>query len=149
MSAEHVCLRCGACCATYRVSFYWAEAAPELGGEVPPDLTEQLDANRAVMRGTRQPPVRCAALAGDVGRCVQCAIYAARPSPCREFRVSWEDGAPNEACDRARLAWNLPPLQPHEVLPLPQVVAHRLADVMADPLCPPGGEVETAVAEAA
>lgn len=148
MSLERICLRCGACCAAYRVSFYWAEAEPDLGGTVPPDLTERLDAHRLVMRGTKHQPVRCEALAGTPGRSVQCTIYAQRPSPCRTFLVSWEDGAPHEACNRARQRWGLPPLQPQDLLPLPQVVAHRLAEVTADPLVQaPPDDLETAVSE--
>lgn len=108
-NAEHVCQRCGACCAYYRVSFYWAET-------VPAALTVKLDNFRAAMQGTMSRPARCVALEGKVGSCVHCGIYAERPSPCRELQISWLDGAPNELCDRARLAWGLPPLQPEDLL---------------------------------
>ena len=110
MSAEDLCLTCGACCATFRVSFYWGEAETELGGVVPIALTEKLNDFRRVMRGTNQPRPRCIALEGDVGHCVTCTIYPNRPTPCRDFPVSWSNGTANEECDKARFAWGLPPI---------------------------------------
>ncbi|HOG48771.1 MAG TPA: YkgJ family cysteine cluster protein [Anaerolineae bacterium] len=113
---ENPCLRCGACCAHYRVSFYWAEADEAQGGAVPPALTEELPPFRLCMQGTNCRQPRCAALLGEVGREVRCAIYAGRPSPCREFGVIWRDGVlrsgPEELarCNAARAAWGLPPL---------------------------------------
>ncbi|MGK0673642.1 MAG: YkgJ family cysteine cluster protein [Halothiobacillaceae bacterium] len=86
----NLCLSCGACCSTFRVSFYWAEAEPAAGGCVPSALTEKLDDFRAVMKGTNRPQLRCVALRGEVGRFTSCAIYANRPSPCREFLMAWD-----------------------------------------------------------
>jgi len=38
-SSDNPCLSCGACCAAFRVSFYWREAdGGESGGAVPPAL---------------------------------------------------------------------------------------------------------------
>jgi uncharacterized protein len=62
------------------------------------------------MVGTTGDPVRCVALEGELGRQVACSIYAKRSSTCREFRASWEDGTPNEACDRARAKHGMGPL---------------------------------------
>lgn len=104
------CTACGACCAYYRVAFYWSEAEPFLGGRVPRPLTVKLDPYRAAMAGTEKRPARCVALEGAVGDEVRCAVYADRPSPCRELVPSWADGAPSEQCDRARAAHGLPPL---------------------------------------
>lgn len=132
MRAEELCLNCGACCAHFRVSFHWSEADPEQGGEVPPPLTVPVDPYRVAMRGTETRPVRCVALQGDVGGCVACTIYAQRPSPCRDFAVSWANGERNERCDQARAAWGLPPLTVEDVwgpftgftdLPAPQPLA--------------------------
>lgn len=106
----HPCLSCGACCAAYRVSMHWSEAEPSLGGRVPVELTEVLDGHRRCMRGTWAERPHCIALAGTVGDTVHCTIYDARPSPCRELRMSWEDGGPNPQCDRARAVYGLPPL---------------------------------------
>lgn len=36
MIAFEPCLNCGARRTHFRISFYWAEAAPERGGPVPP-----------------------------------------------------------------------------------------------------------------
>ncbi|MCA9933010.1 MAG: YkgJ family cysteine cluster protein [Ardenticatenaceae bacterium] len=128
MSVEHVCQCCGACCATYRVSFYWAEAAPEFGGTVPPELTEQLNEVRAVMKGTKHHPTRCVALEGQVKGCVRCTIYEQRPSPCRTLKVSWEDGTPSDLCNRARLAWGLPPLRPEDLLTIDEAYEKLATD---------------------
>lgn len=96
------CLTCGACCANFRVSFYWAEADPFLGGAVPVELTERISATRVAMQGTNGADPRCVALEGNVGCGVACRIYDQRPSPCREFEVG------SEACLRARRAKGLP-----------------------------------------
>ena len=40
MSAANPCLDCGACCASFRVSFYWSEA--EARG-LPAEMTEQVE----------------------------------------------------------------------------------------------------------
>ena len=112
MTNELICLTCGACCAHYRVSFYWAETDTQLEDAVPLHLTEKLDPFRLVMQGTRSRPTRCIALEGKVGTGVTCTIYANRPSPCRELKVAWEDGTPSEQCDKARRAWGLPPIPP-------------------------------------
>lgn len=39
MSDLNPCMSCGACCAFFRVSFYWAEGS-DAGGCVPVELTE-------------------------------------------------------------------------------------------------------------
>lgn len=105
----HPCLRCGACCATYRVAFHWLEA--EAGAEaVPRALTEPLDRHRLVMRGTRNAPARCVALEAEIGRRARCSIYERRPGVCREVVASWEFGQPSAQCDRARRAHGLIPL---------------------------------------
>lgn len=119
MNAPNPCLACGACCAHYRVSFYWSEAEPFLGGTVPAEYTERLNPWRAVMRGTSASPVRCAALEGEVGKAVRCTIYSRRPSPCHELEP-WEvDGQPSTACSKARAAHGLPPLAPKRDAPHP------------------------------
>ena len=110
-AAPSPCLECGACCAYYRVSFYWSEADPAVGGVTPPEMADKLTPHHAVLRGTELPPRRCVALAGEIGKDVSCTIYALRPSPCRELQPSWADGARNERCDRARVAHGLPPLE--------------------------------------
>lgn len=105
---QHPCLRCGACCAFFRVAFHWSEADASLGGLVPPEFTEKLDHHRLVMQGTHAPPMRCAGLQGAIGKAAHCGIYAQRPSPCREVQPSWESGASSLQCDKARLAHGLP-----------------------------------------
>lgn len=106
------CLRCGACCAHYRVSFYWAEADDASPGGVPVALTERLNAHRCAMRGTQKSQPRCIALEGRIGEAVQCRIHPQRPSPCREFEASWAAGEAQPRCDDARQRWALPPLTP-------------------------------------
>ncbi|MDI6450195.1 YkgJ family cysteine cluster protein [Anaerobaca lacustris] len=104
------CITCGACCATYRASFYWAEADDRPGGTVPVEVTEKLNDFRRVMRGTNQKNPRCIALLGEIGKSVGCSIYELRSSVCRDFDVSWIHGVRNERCDQARIAWGLEPL---------------------------------------
>ena len=98
----NLCMSCGACCAHFRVSFYWGEADDMPGGLVPAGLTEQVHAHLRCMKGTNSNPLRCVALSGEVGKQVACTIYELRPSPCREFNVFEEDGTPNERCLRLR-----------------------------------------------
>lgn len=93
------CQRCGACCASYRVSFYWAEA--EVHG-LPAALVQPLTPVYACLAGTHQAAPRCEALSGEVGRAVACAAYAQRPSPCREVQPG------DDKCLRARARHGLP-----------------------------------------
>jgi Fe-S-cluster containining protein len=104
------CITCGACCAFFRASFYWTEADPVTGGLVPQELTIQLTPYLAVMKGTEGTQPRCVCLQGTIGEFVHCAIYPLRSSVCRDFPFSWQDGTANERCDKARIAWGLPPL---------------------------------------
>lgn len=87
------CQECGACCVTYRVSFYWAEAA-SLG--LPDTLVEQMGPFYACMAGTNRAAPRCAALEGKVGETVSCRVYEQRPAPCREVLPG------DDKCLRAR-----------------------------------------------
>jgi Fe-S-cluster containining protein len=108
MSEINPCMTCGACCAYFRVSFYWAEA-DDAGGIVPTQLTEPLTPFLRCMSGTNQRQSRCAASrVKSANRCTALS-YEHRPSPCREFAMSGEGGEVNEACNRARARYGLPP----------------------------------------
>ena len=111
MSEPHPCLSCGACCANFRVSFYWGECR-SAGGTVSDQWVEQIAPHHVAMRGTTGKPVRCIALQGEVGCGTRCSMYEQRSSTCREFTASWEDGQHNPHCDAARAAYGLPPLTP-------------------------------------
>jgi Fe-S-cluster containining protein len=100
--SDNPCLSCGACCAHFRVSFYWTEADDAPGGQVPARLTEQVHEHLRCMKGTNVKPPRCVALQGEIGKQVACTIYELRPSPCREFNVLEADGTPNERCQKLR-----------------------------------------------
>ena len=104
-STSDVCQDCGACCAHYRVSFYWGESDAHPGGTVPARLTIPITPYRAAMRGTERSPVRCVALEGEVGVRVACSIYSLRSSTCREF------AAYTPECDKARMVYGLEPLE--------------------------------------
>ncbi|HSR65084.1 MAG TPA: YkgJ family cysteine cluster protein [Xanthomonadaceae bacterium] len=108
----HPCLSCGACCAQFRVGLPWSEAEPALGGRVPVALTEPLRAHELAMRGTSQARPRCIALDAEIGRRSRCTIHPQRPHACRDLVASWETGAPDAQCDKARMAHGLPVLQP-------------------------------------
>lgn len=110
-SPDNPCTSCGICCAYFRVSFYCGELSDGLGGFVPAELTSQLTPLRACMKGTETGHGRCIALRGTLGRPgIACAIYANRPTPCREFPTWLEDGTPNPDCQRLRASIGLPPL---------------------------------------
>jgi len=96
-----ICRQCGACCAFFRVSFYWGEA---LQRALPESSIERVTANLAAMAGTNRPLPRCCALQGEIGRQVTCLLYAARPSPCRELQPG------DEKCNKARARHGLAPL---------------------------------------
>jgi hypothetical protein len=102
MSHTNPCIHCGACCAYFRVSFYWGETNTHPDGAVPIELTEPVSPHYVAMRGTNQAQKRCIALAGEVGQNVSCTIYEARSSSCRECQSG------DERCNRARRAWGLP-----------------------------------------
>lgn len=101
-SSHNPCLTCGACCAYYRISFYSGECSEMPGGSVPVEFTEKVHEHMLCMKGTNDYPPRCAALRGEVGKQVSCAIYQNRPSPCREFNEYELDGTPNMRCFKLR-----------------------------------------------
>ena len=90
------CQTCGACCAHFRVSFYWAETDAHPLGKVPQEMTKAISPYHSAMLGTTSKPTRCIALAGNIGESVGCTIYEKRSSTCREFEMG------TEACFRAR-----------------------------------------------
>jgi uncharacterized protein len=109
---ENPCLNCGACCATFRVSFYWAEST---AAGLPDRFTEQINSFYSCMAGTNQPAPRCHALQGTVGKEVACSVYEQRTSPCRELQAG------DEKCNRARAKHGLPPLvMPEPCIEQPQ-----------------------------
>lgn len=101
---SEVCVSCGACCETFRVSFYWGETTAHPQGMVPEALTTAIHPQYVCMKGTVQAPVRCVALVGEVGREVSCRIYAQRSSTCRAF------AAGSDECNRARARFGLVPI---------------------------------------
>ncbi len=105
----HPCLSCGACCAFFKVSFHWSETLA-VSHHVPVHLTEMATSHRLSMLGTSQVKPRCTALSGQVSEDVSCDIYKERPSGCRDFKASFEDGKSHDKCDQARIGHNLLPL---------------------------------------
>jgi Fe-S-cluster containining protein len=104
------CQSCGACCATYRVTFP-AEELDELpGGVVPLGFADLMGSIGAYMKGTERQPPRCVALRGEIGRSVGCSIYEFRPSACREFAPLASIGRGDQACNDARRRHGLAPL---------------------------------------
>ena len=76
-------------------------------------MTVKVRPFEVAMRGTEgRDPLRCIALAGEIGQAVACTIYDRRPSPCRQVQPAWEHGEPSPQCDRARARHGLPPLTP-------------------------------------
>lgn len=95
---DNPCFACGACCRYPRVSFYHGELDTQPGGYVPAELAEPITPFRVCMKGTAAGKGRCVALGDDL----RCTIYARRPSVCREFPASLDDGSPNPECQRLR-----------------------------------------------
>ncbi|WP_208280292.1 YkgJ family cysteine cluster protein [Massilia oculi] len=108
MSADDVlpCLSCGACCKSYRVSFYWAEAL-DLG--LPEAMTEQVTPHISCMKGTNASRPYCIALGTGNAGPMACGVYAQRPSACREVQIG------DDKCNGARERHGLRPL----VAPIP------------------------------
>jgi len=100
----HPCVKCGACCATFRVAFYWREAeSQQHDNAVPQGYWNELTPTQRCMTGTdsKHHP-KCKALNGKIGEKAICTIYENRPTPCRQFQASYENGVQNERCDSAR-----------------------------------------------
>lgn len=112
----HPCRSCGACCAFFRVEFYWREAnSADISKAVPVELTEEAGPHKLRMKGTNQKKaLRCIALEGQIGREVGCKIYSRRATPCHDFLASFEDGKRNLRCDQAREGHGLEPLRPED-----------------------------------
>lgn len=108
--ADFVCLSCGACCAAFRVDFHESDLANAARPGVPPAMTVPVIGATLRMRGTDAAPPRCVALEGVVGQQVHCTIYEQRPGPCRDFAPYAPLGIGDDACDRARRRFGLPPL---------------------------------------
>lgn len=111
MSDSNPCLTCGACCAYFRVSFFWGECQ-SAGGTVLDSSVVAINSTFVAMLGTDQKPVRCTALMGTVGEDVRCTMYDNRSSSCQNFHASWALGERNADCDAARAAYGLEPLDP-------------------------------------
>src|SRR5579862_8801548 len=99
VKSANLCRQCGACCAAFRVSFYWTE-----GLGLADEAIEKVNAHVACMAGTNGQHPRCVALQGEVGKQVACIAYDQRPSPCREVQPG------DEKCTRARARHGLGPL---------------------------------------
>lgn len=110
---HHPCLSCGACCAYFRVSFSAAEVESknEYPWQVPLHLIEQSGSQLCSMKGTtHKHRPSCVCLVGKVGVAASCSIYESRPTPCRQFTASYEDGKHQPRCDEARRKHGLKPL---------------------------------------
>lgn len=99
------CQQCGACCAAFRVSFYWTETTAHPDGTVPGELTTPVTPHLVAMRGTDVLPSRCIALDGEVGQSVSCSIYPLRSSTCHDCEAG------SEKCNRARQQHSLPAIE--------------------------------------
>lgn len=81
-----------------------------MAGGVPDALALPLVGRLMRMRGSDDVQPRCVALSGEIGVQVACAIYSARPSPCRDFAPYAALGIGDDACARARRRHGLRPL---------------------------------------
>lgn len=118
------CQSCGACCAYFRVSFYWAETDAHPAGSVPRHLTVPVSPSLVAMRGSERKNPRCVALDGAIGQAVGCRIYEQRSSSCREF------AAGDERCAQARRSHGLPPLPAEEPEKPEESILTEIPDVL-------------------
>lgn len=109
---KNPCITCGACCAYYKVTFYWGEMSEEIPNGVPSSLCERYNDYKAVMKGTNNAEPRCVALVGTIGKRVFCRIHHCKPSVCKEIEPSFKNGERETKCDKARLAYGLPLITP-------------------------------------
>ena len=102
------CLSCGACCASFRISYHWSENVPDGFFNETNQTFRSLKSKK-----DQEGRPRCTALDGEIGKLVACGIYENRPSPCRDFRFSYEDGGPKEIrCDESRIKAGMQVLSP-------------------------------------
>ena len=117
VGSKHPCVSCGACCAHYRASFPFFEVKTR---GIPEDMVQEVAFPYVAMKGTHfTTNIRCGALKGDIGDFgTLCGIYDIRPSCCRDFWPTLEDGSTrNEHCDKARKAKGLVPLSLEDWIP--------------------------------
>lgn len=108
--SKNPCIGCGACCAYFRVSFYQGELE-SVGGFVPDEHVVPINMFFVALKGTEiKGKKRCEILSGEVGRNASCSLYEKRPTTCREFSASFENGIKDERCDKARINNGLKPL---------------------------------------
>lgn len=106
----HPCITCGACCNYFKVQFHHYECDLE-SNPVPEELTQPVfNSEKLVMKGTYKKDPRCVALKGVVGERVTCSIYENRPSCCRDFFASFENGERDFRCEQARTSKGMKPL---------------------------------------
>lgn len=73
-------------------------------------MTYKISHEHLALKNNSPNSFRCQALHGHIGKFVGCGIYENRPSPCRNFKASFEDGIQNPRCDQCREARGLRPL---------------------------------------
>lgn len=75
-------------------------------------MAVDLDSTYRCMKGTEvKHQIKCSGLTGRIGHNAHCTIYHNRPTPCRNFMASYENGKHNPRCDEARAAHGLKPLR--------------------------------------
>ena len=115
----HPCQTCGACCASFRVSFLNLEKF-----KTPSDKTVPLGEGINCMKGTEEKHrPKCQSLQGKIGKHTECTIYENRPDPCRNFKASYETGYKEKRCDEARHKHGLHPLTKSDWLKKENVIS--------------------------
>ncbi len=77
---------------------------------MPAEAVEDSGGALVSLKGTTRHNPGCESLGGRIGVEVGCQIYENRPSPCRNFKASYEDGYIHDRCDQAREKHGLRPL---------------------------------------
>lgn len=105
----HPCQKCGACCSIFQVAFRSHELSAN-SFHVPSEFAVKISDEMMALKHQNPNKPRCRALKGHIGQEVGCQIYDRRPSPCRNFSASYENGEHNARCDAARARMGLAPL---------------------------------------
>lgn len=101
---SHPCQTCGACCSQFQVKFNTSEDF------VPFFYKIKISDSQMALKFNHPEKKRCLALDGHIGKNVHCKIYPFRPSPCHNFKASFENGIHQVRCDEARAVMGLRPL---------------------------------------
>ena len=124
------CQTCGVCCSHDPIVRVKLEESERLGTyiEITDDLEQDVVVDLIVKRDFDKG--RCAHLAGERGRHVECGVYERRPDDCRSFEAG------SDRCHEYRRMYGLEPqLSDEEVARLVPLLVGRKRGVITNAIC--------------